>query len=225
MKRYTGKTLLLLSAILLLAAGAASCVPRAKKADKAIADYLFKTLYDYESYQPVETIVDTAYASPLTDKAIRSEAATAKEAYEKHEKAMEGFNDALETMRIWNVAWDSYSRNKYKEAKDEMDACLAEAKTWLQLFYEKELAIREAADTVRDGMIGWAVTHKYRCKSKGGYALLSEDLFILDPKMKKVLYHTDLDDEDEADITALITAAVSQKPDSLYALIERTKQL
>ena len=218
-------TFLILAVLLTAAACAASCASREKRADKAIAEYLFKTLYDYESYQPIETIVDTAYASPLTDDAVRAEAATARLAYEKYNTAMEDFNDALEDVRIWNSSWDSYSRQKYNDAKEEMEQRLAEAKTYLQLFYEKELVIHEMADSIKGDRLGWAVTHKYRCKSKGGYALLSEDLFILDPKMKQVLYHSDLDDEDEADITALITAAVSQEPDSLYALIEKTKQL
>ena len=218
-------TFLILAVLLTAAACAASCASREKRADKAIAEYLFKTLYDYESYQPIETIVDTAYASPLTDDAVRAEAATAKLAYDKYEKAMEDFNDALETVRIWTGTWDSYSRQKYNDAKEEMEQRLAEAKTYLQLFYEKEYTINQMADSIQSGRIGWAVTHKYRCKSKGGYALLSEDLFILDPKMKQVLYHSDLDDEDEADITGIISAAITQEPDSLLALIDRARQL
>lgn len=39
------------------------CKSKEEKALEAIKDEMFKTLYDFESYQPVETKIDSAFLS------------------------------------------------------------------------------------------------------------------------------------------------------------------
>ena len=46
------------------------CKSKEEKALEAIKDEMFKTLYDFESYQPVETKIDSAFLSIYTDSTI-----------------------------------------------------------------------------------------------------------------------------------------------------------
>ena len=55
-----------LSAIFVLS----GCKSKEDKALEVIKNQMFQTLYDFESYQPIETKIDSAFLSIYTDSAI-----------------------------------------------------------------------------------------------------------------------------------------------------------
>jgi hypothetical protein len=126
-------------------------------------------------------------------------------------------------MKIWGGSWDSYSREKYREAREDASKQFASAKKYLILSFDMLLELKEQADSLANvkQLPNWAITHKYRCKSKGGYSLLCNDVFVTDPKFKEILLHVSLDDEDEQEIQDFIMEAVTSDRDSL--LMNRTK--
>ncbi len=67
--------------IILIAVIFTACQSKEEKLNKLIKDDLFKTLYDFESYEPIETIIDSAFTSIYRDSTILYSAAN--KAYDK----------------------------------------------------------------------------------------------------------------------------------------------
>lgn len=209
------------AALLLSVATIVACGSRERKADKLISDYFYKTLYDFESYQPVETTVDSMFISPVFDTKCRDAALLGLEAHNLYKKAQDDVDEAVSTMQIWSGGWDSYSRNRFNEAREKADNSLKEASRQLRAYYEQQLAIKDIANGLGNEFAGWYVTHTYRCKSKGGMALLSKDVFLIDPKCKEVIFHFDTEDPEEAELQEFIFDSVICSADSLKSFIER----
>lgn len=47
-----------------------------------------------------------------------------------------------------------------------------------------------------NSVIGWEVSHKFRCKTKGGYSTIGNYRFVIDKDFKSILIDEDIDDED-----------------------------
>ena len=60
------KTLLSFLA-LLLCLSFTQCKSKEDKANELIKDYMFKNLYDFDSYQPIETKIDSAFHTIYND--------------------------------------------------------------------------------------------------------------------------------------------------------------
>lgn len=215
-------TAFILAVVLLTA-----CASNQKKAERLISDYFYATLYDYDSYQVVETTLEETEMTPYFDESCKTSAEIGVTARKMHHEAMDSFNDAFEIMKIWGGSWDSYSRDKYREAKNEASKQFADAKKYLLLSFDMQLDLKDKADSLAaaNSPAGWTVTQKYRCKSKGGYALLCNDVFLVDPKFKEILLHISLDDEDEQEIQDFITETVVSQRDSILSQKTRLESI
>lgn len=58
------KKILFLATVVLVMTG---CKSREEKAAELIKQEMFKTLYDFESYEPIEIKIDSAFTSIYTD--------------------------------------------------------------------------------------------------------------------------------------------------------------
>ena len=174
----------------------ASCKSKEEKALELIDQQMFQTLFDYESYQPVETKLDSAFTSPYFSDSIIAMVML----YDKYQDEADDYkdeaDDAKSTMEIWSDLYSSYARSRYNDARNK----------WVDntiLYFKSSknaiLALMMAAEAIKDfepEFCGWQVYHKYRCKSKGGHALLSEAIFIVDKDVKEITQTIDIDDED-----------------------------
>ena len=109
------KTLLFIdvSATMLLS----GCKSKEEKANELIKDDMFKVLYDFASYEPIETNIDSAFTSVYTDSIITRHAYFIKIAIEKADEYLDEMKDARKTMEIWSDGYSSYSNSRYYEAK------------------------------------------------------------------------------------------------------------
>ena len=89
-----------------------------EKALDLINDQMYRTLYDYDSYQPVETKIDSAYHTPYNDTINQKYAIYCGVLYEKLDECFEKVDNAKRMMAIWSELKDSYGRQQYiiKEA-------------------------------------------------------------------------------------------------------------
>ena len=173
-----------------------SCKSKEEKALELIDQQMFQTLYDYESYQPVETKLDSAFTSPYFSDSIIAMVML----YDKFQDEADDFkdeaDDAKSTMEIWSDAYTSYARSRYNDARNKwIDNTILYFKTSKKAI----LALMKAAEAIKDfepEYCGWQVYHKYRCKSKGGHALLSEAIYIVDKDVKEITQTIDIDDDD-----------------------------
>ncbi|MBQ7422779.1 MAG: hypothetical protein IJV27_11665 [Prevotella sp.] len=175
---------------------AISCKSNEQKAEALIKDYMFKHLHDYNSYEIVETKVDSAYNRPFYDKAVMSAALSAVKANKETKEHYPKYNRAKSTMEIWEDSFSSAGRREYRNARKEY---LTEFKKFTESFleYNKSMfAIASTLDTLERQFIGWVVDHKYRCNNRDGNTVLGNDMFVMDRKFKVILFHFDNDDEE-----------------------------
>lgn len=173
-----------------------SCKSKEQKALKLIDQKMFSTLYDYDSYQPVETKIDSAFYLPEYNDTIIALALLANDCQQKMEDELDKGNSSITTMTIWGGSYSSYGRSRFLEAKEEGLKHLEKSKEYGALQFVHLTSLREKSKHFDGSFYGWKVTHKFRCKTKGGYSALSTYIYIFDKKMKTILYQEDSEDND-----------------------------
>lgn len=206
----------------------ASCKTNEDKALKLIDQHMFSTLYDYESYQPVETKIDSAFTQPIFTDSILYLASKYLNAIDKKEELKRKRESAESTMDIWANPYSAYSKKKYNDARKEyIDLSLAYGKS---LKEETQLWI-QLIDCVRNfesEYCGWGVYHKYRCKSRGGNPLLCEAYFFIAPDFSAITNYYDLDDEEYQELADCVmdVAVISDEDfENIKALIPKADQV
>ena len=174
----------------------ASCKSKEEKALELIDQRMFQTLYDYESYQPVETKLDSAFTSPYFSDSIIAMVMLYDEFQDEADDFKDDADDAKTTMEIWSDSYSSYARTRYNDAKNKwVDNSILYFKTSKKAIFTLMRAT-EAIKDFKPEFCGWQVYHKYRCKSKGGHSLLSETIYIVDKDVKEITQTIDIDDDD-----------------------------
>lgn len=181
-----------------------SCKSKEDKALALIDKQMFSSLYDYESYQPVDTQIDSAFNVAEYDNEIIALGMLTSEAMDKSQKELDEVKSAQRTMNIWSDSYSSYGRSNYYEAKDEMKEHLQKANEYFKQAAIEMGMIREKAKEFDGAFCGWKVTHKFRCKTKGGNSTLGTYVYIFDKDVKEILYHEDTDDDDIASAKGII---------------------
>jgi hypothetical protein len=184
-----------------------ACRSKEEKANELIKVELHKTLYDFTSYDPIETIVDSAFSSIYEDSVILSYAYTIQACLDLYNEHMEETKEAISSAEIWSDSYSSYGRSKFNDAREKAQTNLDKAKFYIQKATETRPLIKEKIDSFTPSFLGFQAKHKFRCKTKGGHSSLANYLYIMDEKFKKVLSVIDLDDEDELKIRKLIDEA------------------
>lgn len=191
-----------------------SCKSKEEKAAELIKAELYKTLYDFSSYEPIETVVDSAFTTVYRDSIILSYGNTLTELLDKGNECIDKTKEAQPMMEIWGDSYSSYGNSKYYEAKQEFDSNLAIAKENMNKMYVINDSIRERAKGFKRTFCGWEAKHKFRCKTKGGYSDLADYVFLFDHKFKNVIYSEDTADESLIRIRNLIEEVLEEKVSS-----------
>ena len=176
------------------------CSSNEDRANKLIKERMSKTLYDYESYDPIETTVKEAKASLYTDTACWRMGTVLYQCMKKALEYSKKADESKEHMEIWGPPTyysSSYSDSKYRKYKSEYE----DANT---SFLASMLLSKTVSDTLKEMVssldetiiVGWEVIHKFRCKTKGGYATIGNYRFVMDKGFNQILLEEDLDSEE-----------------------------
>lgn len=172
------------------------CTSNEKKAEKLINDYMFKHLHDYDSYEIVETKIDTAYNMPQYNDSILNLAMDAAEYLDDAHHFLSESESAQSSMEIWSDGYSSYSRSKWRDARKEYIEKTEKYALSMDKAADKMLEINRIASTLDNSqMIGWKVSHKFRSNNRAGNKMLGTYTFITDKDFKSII--TNYDDEDE----------------------------
>lgn len=175
------------------------CKSNEEKANELIRAELSKSLYDFDSYQPVETIVKEAKNTAFNNEKCWQWASLANLYLDECHKHIESSKQAQEYMEIYTPSYYSSSRSdrkfyKYKkEAEDYLDKA-KECITKSLMATDSLKSMKLKLDTTQ--VIGWEVSHKFRCKTKGGYATIGNYKYVIDEKFENILFHIDLDTDE-----------------------------
>lgn len=199
------KKILFLAIIALIMIG---CKSREEKAAELIKQEMFKTLYDFESYEPIETKIDSAFTSIYTDTLALQYANEVKIMFDELEEEEVEFENAKSAMEIWSDSYSSLGVYKYNEAKRKVNDYIEKINKTLKKNDEIYAKIRERNLQINRSFIGWEANHKFRCKTKGGNFDLGNYLYVFDKNMKHILYSKDTDNKEDHRLFGIIGDAI-----------------
>lgn len=180
---------LALVAIVMVACGQS----QEQKAEYLIKESLKKSLYKPETYKPVETKVDSAFA-PYDDPAFFEELAELGKMNSEYEELESKAKHAKSSMAIWSGPYMSaYDRNEYQEAKsdyEEANAKLEKLKTKGRKQFEKIANMLQ----VSNKFIGYKAVHNYRADNNAGNTLIGNTIFFIDKNFEEITYSMEVDE-------------------------------
>ena len=158
-----------------------------QKAEVLIKESLKKSLYKPETYKPVETKVDSAFA-PYDDPAFFEELVELGKMNSEYEELEEKAKRAKSSMAIWSGPYQTaFGRNEYQEAKEEYDEAnvqIEKLKTKGKKQYEKVVSMLQSERK----FIGYKALHNYRADNNAGSTLIGNTFFFIDENFTEVRY-------------------------------------
>ena len=188
------KRLIPIFAILTLFATSCSKSPE-KKAEALIKDVVLKTLVLPDTYQPVETKLDSAF-TPYHDPKAVSAFLDLFQIDQKKGIVEEQMKQAKSSMAIWSGPYmTAFGREKYQQAKDEYELFQATYES-LSKQYEQILAVIGELFNKQPEFIGYRAHHRFRANNNEGATLLSGYYYLLDKDLTTVVAQWDEEDID-----------------------------
>lgn len=205
--------LLLVSVVLTMT----SCKSKEEKAADLIKTELSKSLYDFASYEPIETTVTEAYQTAYNDSTCFNMAVVIAYGMKKTSDLLEEATDAKEHAEIWGPPTyysSSYSDSQFRKYQSEMNDKREEALASIQIINTMGKALQDSiAKLDKSKVIGWDVKHRFRCKTRGGNASIGDYRYVLSPDFKSVLFYEDTDEEIYSTAREIIEMAINHKFD------------
>lgn len=169
------------------------------KAEALVAEAMKMSLYVPESYEPLATQIDSAfapYASPeLYDMVI--EFMELSDELEDCERDMKWAKSSMLSSK--EIAhWSEYSRNEYEDDKAEYEECVAK---YDDLQSEREKLKDEIYEIAsgQEEFIGYHIFHRFRCKNNANMSMVSDMLFLVDKDMVQILASYDAEEQEFED--------------------------
>lgn len=167
-----------------------------RKAEALIKEYLKKTLYKPDTYKPVDTKVDSAFA-PYDDPKFFDELAELGKMNSEYEILVDKAKSAKSSMSIWSGPYQtSYGKNEYQEAKekyDEANAKIERLKTKGKKQYEKLVVMLQGSRK----FIGYKAVHNYRADNNAGNTLIGNTIFFIDKNFEEITYSMEVEEYKE----------------------------
>ena len=167
-----------------------------EQAQEAVKNELHKNLYYFDSYEPLETKVDSAFNTPENNPDVRelmkivseqgNQAIEFASELEDAERSIASLSDARGLGASFAYDYNEAVKNKvYVETKIKRN--LKEA--WGDM-----LKLSEYFAQTNNNFIGWRVTHTYRAKTGRGIPDIGREVYIFSKDFKKVLLNLKYDE-------------------------------
>jgi len=165
------------------------------KANTLIKENMKKVLYHAETYDPVETLIDSAF-TPFDDPVFYEKTVKFCKlgiAIDEYDRNMK---NAKSSMYIWSGPYQTtFGRNEYREAKEEYDEN-AKKKTNAEKKVKTLVDELKAMLDKEQMFIGFKVRHRYRANNNAGQTVFGEMKYILDKDMSKIVASYDMDNDE-----------------------------
>ena len=193
------------------------------RANKLIKEQFFKTLYDFESYQPIETVVDSAFTSIYEDNSILNKIDTLL-AYQslqieylenalKYGQIAKSAKEGAEILYEYRTGIGSESyweyQNRYTESYDLSIKYQELSNAIKEKYNELEISVRLDIQNFKREFLGWQAAHKFRCKTRGGQSSIANYIFVFDKEMKTIIRYNDIEDEEYVAVRKNIDRIIS----------------
>ena len=202
------KRVIILSLCVLMVA----CTPSPqKKAETLIKEALLKDLVLPDTYEPVETTLDSAFA-PYHDPTFVNKVLDLVSKNADYEQLQEQLNRAKSNMAIWSGPYmTAFGKEQYRQAKDEFEATQAKIDA---LTSRLQKIGAEISDELQKEpvFIGCRAYHRYRANNNAGNTLLGGEYFLFDKDVTTIISRWD---EDEINIYNEFLKQVSELTDNV----------
>lgn len=185
------------------------CGGRERRAEKIAKETVVKNLYYPETYEPVETVVDSAFVSIYINQDALDAAYKIIELKQERESLKRRQNVFLSKYSTYDylrkrMSLTSYDEEQYRQAKEELaDAEKMLKKCEADLKRQKTI-IRTCYETINEGeFCGWIIAHRYRAENGAGMTRMGDILILTDKDMENIVNVFTIDEFDDHNINKL----------------------
>lgn len=165
-----------------------------EKANKLIKKELSKVIVNIDTYEPIETLIDSAFAPIVT-----AETYSILEALPAQIKRLAEFGDEADKAKIGmslnESRFYSFQRENYIKFKDQYESASKkydELESKLKTINERFSKMTEEKPTFN----GYQVLHQYRYTKTDGTKTIGKHVFLMNKNLSEVEAMLDLEDED-----------------------------
>lgn len=193
--------------ILMVAPLLVACGGREKRAEKIAEETVVKTLYYPDTYEPVETVVDSAFVSIYTNQEALAAAYEIIDLKQELENLQWDYEQALSDVSLYgDFSYDrsTYRKEKYRQAKGELADAEKKLKNCEADLKKQKNIIRTCYETINEGeFFGWGIAHRFRAENGNGNKLIGDVLILTDKDMENVVNVFTSDEFDDHNINKL----------------------
>lgn len=167
-----------------------SCDSKERKAQQMAANYLKGVLFHFDSYEPLQTKVDSSFVSLCNDSEAITLALEMLKMFEKAQEYVEKIEDAEHAMEIWapdRFYSSAFSRGEYRRAQEKYEDNKKHLDKIRNRIQDQFSLIKQRQSHIKDGTFGgWKVYHKF--KSLNGAQtvdLFGEYIFFCDTEFNE----------------------------------------
>ena len=163
---------------------------------ETIKSDMFKSLYDFESYEPIETKIDSLKDDCYGDTLIFDDIMIINMTKDKYYGLKEEYKEQEKFAKdhIPTAYSSEISDRDFEKAVDKMGELREEIKSYALSMDSLLKDIIRISEKCEGKQYGWFVTHKYRCKTKEGTPTISTIYYFMDNECKRIIRQFDEDD-------------------------------
>lgn len=165
------------------------------KVNALITDYMLKSLYIADSYEPLDTKKDSAF-TPYDTPEFYSEAIKLQklgEEFEEYKSQAQFYKSMMALHSGYYIS--AYDRNEIKENKAKYNEYIQKQEKTKQRIQKSVDRIQKMRKVVPE-FAGYAVFHRYRAKNNMGQIVIEDMFFLIDQNCTQILYGIDVDSEE-----------------------------
>lgn len=163
-----------------------------EKANALIEKEVKKALYHPETYDPVETRIDSAF-TPFDDPAFYEKTVQLYKLGMSVDEYESKMKRAKSSMSIWTGPYlSAFGRNEYQEAKGEYNENAKNKKDAEKKLEKLIEELKIIMDEERQ-FIGFKARHRYRANNNVGKTVFGEMEFLFDKDMNRIIAVYDMD--------------------------------
>lgn len=148
-----------------------------QKAKAVVKEYVCSNLFHPDSYDPVETRVDSAFYSCMTDRDCLVAAYELIDLRSKYNSAKASYDEAVNNIRTFG---GTGVFRHFSVERDDAKKTMDETKPKIE---ERERIIKNRDDSHDGEFVGWFIYNRYRAKSNNGNVSFGEALIVADKDM------------------------------------------
>lgn len=164
-----------------------------EKAEKLIKNEMNKVLVNIDTYEPIETVIDSAYA-PVMTADVFNKCFNLPKQLEMLFQLKKEAEEAYDMMNIYKSVPSRYSGGEYDRYKNQYESASKKAEEMENRLKSLNDSIEELAK-VEPYFNGYIINHKFRYVTKNGDKSIGTFLFLMNKDISAIEFMIDTEDE------------------------------